>query len=396
MIKLIKSTFYNELETKKKLCDFLMNTKQLSMNQKCLEFESKFSKHQKRKYSVFFNSGSSANLALIQSLINLGKLQAKDKIGFSSSTWATNVMPLLQLNLSPIPIDVSLENLNVCSNYLIDVLTKTKLKALFVTNLLGFCGDLDKIAKICEEENIILIEDNCESLGSELNNVRLGNFGLASTFSFYVGHHMSTIEGGLVCTDDKELYEMLLMVRAHGWDRNLDTEKKESLKKIFKINDFFSKYTFYFPAYNLRPTEINGFLGIEQLKHIEQINEIRNKNFKEFDNVAKTNKDFIGLDLKHMDFVSNFAYPVICKDLKTFNNYKNKFTNNNIEIRPIVGGSMVEQPFFHKYLEKNNLDFDCPNAKKIHQTGFYIPNNPELTKEEKKLICNMLADGSDG
>lgn len=390
MIKLIKSTFYDESNIKKKLCDFIINSDKLSMGSKCQEFETKFSDYQGRDHSVFFNSGSSANLALIQSLLNLGKLLPEDKVGFSALTWATNVMPLLQLNLNPVPIDVSLENLNVGPDNLLEVLKKTKLKTLFITNLLGFSGDLDKITKICEEEGIILLEDNCESLGSELNSIKLGNFGIASTSSFYVGHHMSTVEGGMVSTNNKELYDMLLMVRSHGWDRNLDSDKKNNLRKKNDIDDFYSKYTFYVLGYNLRPTEISAFLGLEQLNHIDTINKIRNENFKLFDKAAKSNPKFLKLNLDHMSFVSNFAYPLICKDKESFREYKEKFEKNDIEIRPIVGGSIVEQPFFRDYVKKNNLDFNCPNAKKIHQFSFYIPNNPELTEEEKDLICKLL------
>lgn len=391
MIKLIKSTFYNEVKTKKKLCEFINSANQLSMGSKCLEFETQFSKYQKRRYSVFFNSGSSANLALIQSLLNLGLLSQKDNVGFSAITWATNVMPLLQLQLKPIPLDVSLSNLNTCSSDLLNILKTTKLKSLFITNLLGFCGDLDKIEKICKENGIILIEDNCESLGSELNNLKLGNFGLASTFSFFVGHHMSTIEGGMVCTNDKDFYDMLLMVRSHGWDRNLDANKKNNLRMENNINDFYSRYTFYYQAYNLRPTELQAFLGLEQLNYIDEINIIRNKNFKEFNEISHSNSNFLKLNLEHMNFISNFAFPLICKDMFTFNEYSEKFKKNNIEIRPIVGGHIVEQPFFKAYLKQNNLHFHNPNAKKIHELGFYIPNNPELTKPEKNIISSLLS-----
>ena len=172
-------------------------------------------------------------------------------------------MPLLQLGLKPAPIDVSLDNLNVDSNNLLLILENMPIKVLFITNLLGFCADLNKIKEICEKKGIILIEDNCESLGSELNGIKLGNFGLASSFSFYVGHHLSTIEGGMVCTDDEILYEMLLMVRAHGWSRNLKKEKKEELRKNNGIEEFYNDYTFYTLGFNLRPTEITGFSGLE-------------------------------------------------------------------------------------------------------------------------------------
>jgi CDP-6-deoxy-D-xylo-4-hexulose-3-dehydrase len=292
-------------------------------------------------------------------------------------------MPLLQLNLNPIPIDVSLNNLNISSEELEKKLDG--MKGLFVTNLLGFCGDLDKIKKICEEKNIILIEDNCESLDSVFKGKKLGNYSLASTFSFFVGHHLSTIEGGMVCTDDEELYEMLKMVRSHGWGRDLKEKTQEKLNDKYGIDEFYSRYAFYVSAYNLRPTEINGFIGVEQLKYIEELNKIRNKNFLEFNNVVKINSDFQELNLDHMDFVSNFAFPLICKDKETFERYKKKFQENDVEIRPIVGGSIVEQPFF-----KEVGEFKCPNAKKIHELGFYFPNNPELTEEEIGIIKSLL------
>ena len=389
MIKLMKSTFYKEEETKKKLCEFIMKAKKLSMGDKCQEFEKKFSEYQGRKYSVFFNTGSSANFALIHSLVNLGRMKT-NKNGFSALTWPTNVMPSLQHNLNPIPIDISFDHLNISSEKLIQSLKKSDIDFLFITNLLGFCGDLDKIAEVCEKKGIILIEDNCESLGSELNKIKLGNFGMASTFSFFVGHHLSTIEGGMVCTDDEELYHMLQMVRAHGWDRNLPGEKQSKLRRENNITDFYSGYSFYVSAYNFRPTEIQGFIGVEQLKYIDEMNKIRNKNFIEFNGAAQSNPDFYKLDLRHMSFVSNFTYPLICKDSKLFEKYKNKFQENGIEIRPIVGGSIVEQPFFKSYLKNNSLDFQCPNAKKIHEFGFYFPNNPELTEQEKEIISKLL------
>ena len=389
MIPLIKSTFFHEKETKEELCKFIKSAKKLSMDKVTSDFEEAFSKYQGRKYSVFYNSGSSANLALIQALVNMGRLKQGDNIGFSALTWATNLMPLIQLGLNPIPIDVSLTNLNVTSEELKKVLLKNKIKCLFITNLLGFCGDINKISKICMNEGIIFIEDNCESLGSVCNGKKLGNFGLASTFSFFVGHHISTIEGGMVCTDDMELYDDLIMVRAHGWTRNVSKNKKESLMKKYTVDNFHDMYTFYVISYNFRPTEINSFLGLHQLSYLNKMNDIRQSNFKLFSEHVAKNPDFCILDVSHMDFVSNFAYPLISKNAKMLDHYKKKFLGN-CEIRPIIGGSMLEQPFFKEYLTSKNIAFDCPNSKKIHENGFYFPNNPELTEDEKNLIIGLL------
>ena len=385
MIKLMKDTFYKEKETKEALCEFITNANILSLNEKCKEFEEEFSKYQGRKYSVLFNSGSSANLSLIQALLNLKLISKGDNVGFTALTWATNVMPLVQLGLNPIPIDVSLENLNTNLKQLQDV--SEELKCLFITNILGFCGDLDKIKEYCDKNNIILIEDNCESLGSKLNGKKLGNFSLGSTFSFFVGHHLSTIEGGMVCTDNLELYNMLLMVRSHGWDRNLDKETQLVLKNKHNVEDFYRAYTFYYPGYNLRPTEITGFIGLEQLKYLEEVNQKRNNNFSKYMEATKDNLDILLLKLNHMDFISNFAYPMVFKDKETFEKYKSRFSD--VEIRPIIGGSMTKQPF----LSSNH---SCPNAEQIHKFGFYIPNNPYLTEEEINFLTNLIKGGEDG
>lgn len=384
MIKLIKSTFYKEEETRADLIKFIRSVKQLSFGPECEKFEKNFAKYQGRKYCVFFNSGSSANLALTQSLLNLGVLQKMDLTGFSALTWATNVMPLIQLGLKPIPIDIRIETLNVSSQKLIKIIEKYPLKALFLTNLLGFCDDLDKIKKICESKNIILLEDNCEALGTEFKGGKLGNFGLASTFSFFVGHHMSTIEGGAVCTDNPKLARMLKMTRAHGWDRHLKPDEQQALKNNHKIKDFYANYTFYDLAYNLRPTEINGFLGNNQLKHIDEIIKKRNANFVSLASAIYDNKNFIPIKHNHINMVSNFAFPVICRSKKIHNKLIKK-CRNKLEIRPIVGGNMLLQPFFKKYLLYYlGLErlFDCPNAEMVHRQGFYFGNNPELTNKE--------------
>lgn len=391
MIKLMKDTFYNEKETKEKLCDFIMKNSRLSMGDKCKEFEEKFSVYQGKKYSVLLNSGSSANLALIQSLLNLGLIKKGDMVGFSALTWPTNVMPLIQLGLNPIPLDVSLENLNVNLKSLYTL--QDEIKVLFITNALGFCGDLDKIKKFCDEKHIILLEDNCESLGSELNEIKLGNFGLASTFSFFVGHHLSTIEGGMVCTDDENLYNMLVMVRAHGWNRNLSQKARNRLKINNGTEDFYECYTFYDVGYNLRPTEITGFLGVEQLKYIDEINKRRNKNFLRLNEAIRENNLFLNFNFNHMSFISNFAFPVVLKSNERLDKIRDKF-KEIAEIRPIIAGNMDSQPFFIKYFNNPSMKLSLLNTQKIHANGFYLPNNPYLTEEEVSSMINLLKETS--
>jgi len=391
MIKLIKSTFYNEKDTKDKLANFIVETEILSFGPQCQQFEKNFAKWQGRKYCVFLNSGSSANLAIIQALLNLKKLNKEDYVGFSALTWSTNVMPLIQLGLRPVPIDVDLSTLNITSKHLMDVLEKYPLKVVFITNLLGFCSDIDEIRRICDKKNILLIEDNCESLGTEYKGKKLGNFGEASTFSFYVGHHMSTIEGGAVCTDNEELANMLRIVRAHGWDRNMSEKGQAEIRNKFNVNStFYSRYTFYDLGYNLRPTEINGFIGNLQIPYLSEILKKRRDNFIEFaEAIYKHTDKYYPVKYDHIDFISNFAVPIICRSVEIRDELVAK-CKGKLEIRPIVAGDITRQPFFSKHVKKySNMPKDS-NARLAHEQGLYFGNNPELTKEEKEEIIAIF------
>lgn len=389
MINLVPGLFHNEHQTKKELCDFIMGTDRLSIGPECAMFEQQFAAWQGRKHAILFNSGSSANLALIQSLVNLGRIKAKNKAAFSAITWATNVMPLIQLGLEPVPVDIEISSLNVSSSQLLQTLVRNpNIKLLFLTNLLGFCGDLENIRQTCAENGIILIEDNCESLGSVYQGVKLGNWSLASTFSFFVGHHMSTIEGGAVCTDDDVLAEMLTLVRAHGWDRNLPPARQKDIRRRHGIaNDFFANFTFYTPGYNFRPTEITGFLGQNQLQYLDTIIQRRQANFQTFSAALSANPAFIPLSTSHLDVVSNFAMPVICREMGQVEKYLKLFQDRAIEIRPIVGGSIPEQPFYQQLYGRSRV---MPHAHLANTQGFYFANHEGLEDNDIRLICETI------
>ena len=386
-IKLMQNTFFEEVKTKKKLIYFIKNSKQLSMNKKVKEFEIKFSKIINKNYTVMVNSGSSANLILIQSLKNLGILKKNDNVAVSALTWSTTIMPLLQLNLNPIPIDINLKSFNCSSLNFLEAIKKYKFKAFFITNAMGFCDDIDEIKRICEIKNIVLIEDNCESLGSEYKQKKLGSFGLASTHSFFVGHHISSIEGGAVSTSSKELSDMLTLVRSHGWTRNLDKKERKNYSFQFKTKKFYEPYTFYDLAYNVRPTEINGFLALEQIKFLKNISSDREANFYTFYIEYIKNKNFIPYKIENMNIISNFAFPIICKNKLVLNKYINIFKKLKIEIRPFISGNIARQPFFKKYVKKK---FDVPNADIIHKLCFYFPNHHDLTKAEINRIIQAI------
>ena len=388
MIPLMKSAFLQEAETRKALAEFILTTPRLSMDEKCRGFEKAFANVQESNDAVLFNSGGSANLAMLQALKNLGRLRDGDKVGFSAVTWSTNVMPIIQLGLEPVAIDCQPDTLNVMSSTLLSRLDETRLRALFITNALGFSGDLGAIRELCKKRDIILIEDNCESLGTELAEGRTGNFGVCASFSFYVAHHMSTIEGGMVSTSDPEIAEMLRIVRANGWDRNLAHEQQKRWRAKYEVPDEFeAKYTFYDLGYNLRPTEITGFVGLHQLKFLTDTFHKREFIYKTLEATVKQNADFQPLKRDHIRVLSNFAFPIVCKTAQLRREYVRRFLDAQIEIRPLIAGNMQRQPFYKKYAKRI---YPTPGADCLHDCAFYCGNYPELTDEDLNTIGRSL------
>ena len=388
MIPLMKSAFFKEYETRKALSEFILQAGKLSMGERCAEFEKAFAKRQGRSQAILFNSGGSANLALIQGLRNLGTLGQGEKVGFSALTWSTNVMPILQMGLTPVPVDCEPSTLNVTSGTLAERIRTSDLKAFFITNALGFAGDLDMIRDLCVDSAIVLLEDNCEALGTELPAGRTGNFGLASTFSFFVAHHMSTIEGGMVATDDDELADMLRIVRANGWDRNLSAVKQLKWRKRFNVpNELQAKYTFYDLGFNFRPTEITGFLGTQQMRFLEENIRTRERNHLQIEKIVVGNDELIPIRHDHVSRLSPFALPVLCRDERLKEHYLNQFSGAGIEVRPIIAGNIQNQPFYRRYVADR---YDLPGTAFVDRCGFYCGNYPELTESDIDVICSCL------
>jgi len=380
----MKNTFLNDLETREKLALFISEADKLSMHEKCAKFEREFAEFQGCKEAILFNSGGSANLSILQTLKNLGKLKDGDKVGFSDTTWSTNVMPIIQLQLRPVPVDCSVKTLNVMSDNFRERLRDISLEALFITNVLGFAGDLGTIKQICEEKGIIFIEDNCEAIGTELASGKTGNFGLMSSFSFFATHQLSTIEGGMVCTNDEESAEMLKIVRSNGWCRNLTTQQQNKWRERYNINsELDSINTFFDLGYNLKPTEVTGYLGVLQLPFLKEVIQLRERQYIILEEISLKNPDFMRLDRSNIKLLSNFAFPVLAKNPDLKSKYVAKFENNDIEIRPIIGGNIQNHPFYKKYVSEC---YEVPDSEFINNCGFYCGNYPELTDNDIEMI----------
>lgn len=377
-IPLVKDTINkNEISN---LIEWLKSNPKLTKGELTPIFEKKWSDWLEVKYSVFLNSGSSANLAMIYSLI-LSKKLKNNKVIVPSVSWVTTITPIIQLGLEPIMCDCDKEDLGLDINHLKILIETHKPSCIILVHVLGIPNKMDEILELCEKNNIILLEDTCESIGSKYRNNKLGTIGKMSSFSFYYGHHMSTIEGGMVSTDDEELYHILVSIRSHGWDRDLPEEKRKDLRNKFKVKDFRALYTFYYPGFNLRSTDLQAFLGIEQMKNIDKIVEKRNLNFNLYDSLIKDS--VWKIKPPKNSYVSNFAYPIITKNIDEL---VENLQKNEVECRPLICGSMNEQPF---WIEKYGQSY-LPNAKKVHENGLYLPNNFDITEDEIKFICEIV------
>ena len=380
MIKLVEDTI--DKKDIDNLIEWLKTNPKLTKGDLTIEFEKKWSEYLGVKYSVFINSGSSANLAMIYSLIISNRLKNK-KIIVPSVSWVTTVTPAIQFGLEPIMCDCDKDNLGLDINHFRQLVKEHNPSSVIIVHVLGIPNQMDEILEICRENNIILLEDSCESIGSEYHDKKIGSLGDMSSFSFYYGHHISTIEGGMVSTNDKELYKLLLSIRSHGWDRDLPDDEKKSLREKYGVDDFRALYTFYYPGFNLRSTDLQAFLGLKQLEKVEYIVEKRNKNFTIYnENLQDT---IWKIQPPVGSFVSNFAYPLITDKI---NELVEELTKNEIECRPLICGSMNEQPFWYERFGKVELK----NALVVHENGLYLPNNPDLSEENIIKICNIISN----
>jgi len=377
-IKLVKDTI--DVNDINKLIEWLHTNPKLTKGPLTVEFEKKWSEWLGVKYSVFVNSGSSANLAAIYSLLLSGRLK-NNKIVVPAVSWVTTVTPATQLGLTPIMCECDMDNLGLDINHLKQIISQEKPSAIILVHVLGFPNHMDEILTLCKENDILLVEDTCESMGSEYNGKKLGTMGDLSTFSFYFGHHMSTIEGGMISTNDEDLYHILLSIRSHGWDRDLPEEKQISLRKKYNVDEFRSLYTFYYPGFNLRSTDLQAFIGLEQLNKIDEIVTNRNRNYNIYK--EKINNKYWNINPPSNSYISNFSFPIITENIK---NLTEELINNNIECRPLICGSINEHPFWYERYGKQSL----PNAEIVHKYGLYLPNNHQMTEDEINKVIEIV------
>jgi len=362
------------------LINFLKKRKHLNQSKVTKIFEKKFSNFLGSKLSTFVNSGSSANLLMAQTLLEGNYLKNKVAI-LPAVSWSTTVSPYLQLGYKVVLCDCNKENLGIDTNHLEKICKKYNPGVLILVNVLGHSNDYERILFLKKKYKFQVIEDNCESLGSSKRSKKLGTFGLASSHSFYFGHHISTIEGGMVSTDDRKFYNISLAIRSHGWARDMEKTFKKKLEKKYKVDEFESLYTFYYSGLNVRSTDLNAVLGIKQLKKIGSISKIRHRNFYYY----KKKLNEYWLQRSDLDLTSSFGYATFVKNrLEVYKYLKSK----KIQSRPLICGNMGQQPFWKKKLINPEK---LSNAKFVHRYGLYLPNHANINKIDIDYISKCFS-----
>lgn len=369
----------------------VISSNRYSMGEEVKQFERDFANIFDSNYAVMVNSGSSANLIMTAALFFTSnekiKLKANDEILVPAVSWSTTYYPLSQYGLNLRFVDIDIDTLNYDLKALENAITK-KTKAIMVVNLLGNPNDFSKILNLAEQYNLVVIEDNCESMGASFNNKKTGTFGVMGSFSCFFSHHISTMEGGVVLTDDEELYHIMLSLRAHGWTRDLPRLNKLTGQK--SQNHFEESFNFILPGYNLRPLEMSGAVGKEQLKKLPSLIEGRQKNGNKFLSSMENNENFIVQ--KELGKSSWFGFSLVIKPGRKFcrADLVNTLNKLGFESRPIVAGNFANNPVMKHF--KYSISGGLKNADYIDKNGLFIGNHHYPIDDAIEVLSQIDSD----
>jgi CDP-6-deoxy-D-xylo-4-hexulose-3-dehydrase len=380
MIKLVSDTI--DKQDINSLIEWLSQDKipRLTKDELTVELEKKWANKIGTKYSVFVNSGSSSILLTLAALKHTNRLK-NNKVVVPSLSWATDLSSPILLGLEPILCDCNLTDLSCDLEHLEKIFKVESPSTLILVSVLGLVPDMNRIIELCKKYGVLLLEDVCESMGSKYKGEYLGTFGLASFFSMYFGHHLSTIEGGFINTNDKDLYNSLLMMRSHGWSRDLSIEDQNQYNTKYNTDSFSSLYNFYLPGFNLRSTDLQAFIGLRAIDKLDNYSQKRNLNFKFY--LKNLTNNELNIETNPNDFISSFAIPVISKNK---NQIIKDLIEANIEVRPLIAGNLGNKPVWYENYEKVSL----PNSDIVDKFGFYLPNHQDLTESEILKITNII------
>ena len=366
------------------LADWLRTNPWLTQGPLVKQFEQRWADYLGVRHAVFVNSGSSANLLMYYALLVSGRLKNR-KVVVPAIAWATTVAPAIQLGFEPIMCDADLTTFGLDMAALERILTAHDPAAVIVVPTLGVPNDMASLLALKQKHGFLLMEDCCPALGSTYRDRLVGSFGDLSSMSFYFGHHLSTIEGGTVATDDDELNELLLHLRSHGWAKDLSADRQAQLVAERKPLPFNRVFTFYHPGFNVRSTDLNAFLGLRQMEKVDWVVERRIENQRAYES------RFAGNVAYHVprnpDGVTcSISFCALASSSEHRERVGAALRDNGIETRPLGGGSMGRQPF---WVDRYGVE-SFPVADRLHETSFMLPNHPYLSLEDVHRICDVV------
>jgi len=357
----------------------------LTHGNKVLEFEKEWNSWLDSKYSVMLNSGSSANDL---TMLAVRELLGPGEIIVPPLTWVSDIASVIHAGHTPVFVDIDPDSLAIRTDRVLEAITQ-KTKAVFLTHVLGFNGLTDQLIQELKRRNILLIEDVCESHGATHNGEKVGTFGFASNFSYYYAHHMTTIEGGMVSTDDSNFYEIIRMIRSHGLLRE-STDLEFRAQQQLEHPDLNKEFIFMSIGHNMRPTEINGILGLEQLSKLDDNIQKRNSNFDIF--LSSLDSSLYKTDFK-VEGCSNYAFTLVLNepDFRRRDKIEDVLQKCNVEFRRGLsgGGNQIRQPYLKNRIELPNLKH-FENVEHIHNFSWYVGNYPELDINKIPELTKIL------
>jgi len=366
------------------LISWLKTNPWLTQGELVREFERQWAEWLSVRYATFVNSGSSANLLMYDALLLSGQLTNK-KIVLPAVSWSTSVAPAIQLDYEPILCEADEHTFGLDLDCLERLLKAHHPGAVLIVHTLGVPNDMEPLLALKDRYGFILMEDACAAIGSRYDNQLVGTFGEISTFSFYYGHHLSTIEGGMICTNDETLHDILVQIRSHGWAKDLPTEKAETRARENNIIAFNRPFTFYYPGYNLRSTNLNARIGLSQMKKIDYVVRRRIENHNIYQSRFRCVTDF-HCQRNDRATTSSIAFVALAQSQGHRERIAQVLRENRIETRPLGGGNMSRQPFWANRYESTAF----PVADRIHETAFQLPNHPRLSPEDIHFICDTV------
>lgn len=357
----------------------------LTMGPLVREFEAGWSAWLGSEHSTYVNSGSSANLVMYAALAESGRLPNR-KVIVPAVSWATSVAPALQLGFEPIMVDADPGTFGLCPRALEAALEEHRPGAVLLVHVLGVPCPMDEIMELKQRYGFLLMEDTCASMGSTYRGQKVGTFGELSSFSLYFGHHLSTIEGGMVCTRDPELHELLLLLRSHGWAKDLEPAREAALFEASGNLEFNRRFTFHIPGFNVRGTDLQARLGLRQLEKVEHVCRRRVENHLLYQELLGSHPRLTIARNEHASICS-IAFSALAESVEHREGLALALAENGIETRPLGGGNMSRQPFWRKRYPTQPM----PQADRIHDTAFQLPNHPSLTLDDVRFICQVVA-----